>query len=458
MSKAVEIRFENIRGGILPAVAALLVALMPSVASGDSGAAGDQFQVNTYTTGWQLRTRVATDAGGGFVVVWQSPGSAGTDTSGDSIQAQRYASDGSPLGGQFQVNTYTTSFQGPPSVAAGAGGDFVVVWGSLGSVGTDTSGGSVQGQRYASDGSRVGGQFQVNTYTTDSQSGARVAAGAGGDFVVVWRSDGSFGTDTWGESVQGQRFASDGSPLGGEFQVNTYTRSLQGLPVAAMDAGGDFVVAWWAVSSGIPDNDFSIQAQLFAADGSPVGGEFQVNSYTTGGQQRPSVAMDGDGDFVVVWDSSDGDGSDLSFEVIEAQRYASDGSPLGDQFQVNTYTTSRQYFADVSLAAGGDFVVVWRSYGSPGNDNLGRSVQGQRYAADGSEVGEQFQVNTYTPDNQRDPSVAMDADGDFVVVWESYGSPGTDTNYSIQGRRYQALVFADGFESGDTSVWSSTVP
>ena len=46
---------------------------------------------------------------GDFVVVWESNGSSGTDTSSWSIQGQRYASNGSTLGAQFQVNTYTTS-------------------------------------------------------------------------------------------------------------------------------------------------------------------------------------------------------------------------------------------------------------------------------------------------------------------------------------------------------------
>ena len=57
--------------------------------------------------------------------------------------------------------------------------------------------------------------------------------------------------------------------------------------------------------------------------------------------------------------------------------------------------------------------------------------------------------------------MAVEAGGDFVVVWGSYGSGGTDTAYfSIQGQRYAdpTSIFADGFESGDTSAWSTAVP
>ena len=47
----------------------------------------------------------------------------------------------------------------------------------------------------------------------------------------------------------------------------------------------------------------------YAHGPTPVGPEFRVNTYTTGGQVVPSVAMDADGDFVVTWDSLGQDGS-----------------------------------------------------------------------------------------------------------------------------------------------------
>ncbi len=56
--------------------------------------------------------------------------------------------------------------------------------------------------------------------------------------------------------------------------------------------------------------------------------------------------------------------------------------------------------------------------------------------------------------------MAAATDGDFVVVWQSAGSSGSDSSsFSVQGQRFvPSLIFTDGFESGDTSAWSSTVP
>ena len=100
----------------------VIVAVM-SIVSGPVTARADDVQVNTYTTGLQGFPSVSLDADGDFVVVWQSFGSSGTDDF-FSIQGQRFASDGSPVDSEFQVNTYTTSSQKPTLGVAGRGRRF----------------------------------------------------------------------------------------------------------------------------------------------------------------------------------------------------------------------------------------------------------------------------------------------------------------------------------------------
>ena len=200
---------------------------------------GPEFRVNTYTTNYQgFPSRVASDTSGNFVVVWSSYTQDGSD---QGIFGQRYASSGTALGSEFRVNTYTTSAQGDPapSVAADSAGNFVVVWGSYLQ---DGSSYGVFGQRYACSGAPLGSEFRVNTYTTSAQGDPSVAADSSGNFVVVWYSlsqpqDPAFG-------VFGQRYASSGTPLGPEFRVNTYTTDQQWLPAVASDPAGNFVVVW----------------------------------------------------------------------------------------------------------------------------------------------------------------------------------------------------------------------
>jgi hypothetical protein len=145
-----------------------------------------------------------------------------------------------------------------------------------------------------------------------------------------------------------------------------------------------------------------------------------------------------DGSFVVVWSSSGQDGSSRS---VHGQRFDAAGVVDGAEFQINTYTTFAQWGPAVSSAAGGSFVVVWRSFGQDGD---GYSIHGQRFDAAGAVDGTEFQINSYTTYSQYQPAVASDADGSFVVMWESYGQDGS--GYSIHGQRFDAAGAADGAE------------
>jgi hypothetical protein len=401
---------------------------------------GPEFQVNTYTTDNQFVPSVAVDMFGNFVVVWDSEGSGAhppvRDKDGRGILGQRYDATGNAIGVEFQVNSYTTNNQIYPTVAMNAGGEFVVAWHSTGSAGTDTDGDSVHAQRYDANGDAVGTEFQVNTYTTFRQRFPWVSLDADGAFVVVWTSIGSSGTDSSGYSVQAQRYDSSGSAVGSEFQVNTYTTSDQRIPSIAADADGNFVVVWHSNGSAGGDTSLnSIHGQRYDASGSAVGSEFQVNSYTTLNQLFASVAVDTDGDFAVTWHSLGSSGSDTSSDSVQAQLYDANGNTVGAEFQVNTYTTNSQALPRAVYDPDGGFMIVWESFGSGDDDSSANSIQGQRYDALGNPVGGEFQANSYTTSSQGFPSIAANADGDFVMAWYSDGSSGDDTSgFSTQAR------------------------
>ena len=196
-----------------------------------------------------------------------------------------------------------------------------------------------------------------------------------------------------------------------------------------MDSAGDFVVAWTDYS-GLDGSGDGIFAQRYNSGGSPVGSEFQVNTYTPGNQSQSSVAMDATGDFVIAWtDYSGEDGSDTG---VFAQSYNAAGVPQGSQFQVNTYTTGYQKHSSVAMDAAGDFVVTWTEYN--GEDGNEAGIFAQRYNASGSRQGSEFQVNTSTTFEQELSSVAMDSAGDFVVAWRS-----NQTNvYHIYAQRFSS--------------------
>ena len=375
---------------------------------------GPDFRVNSHTIGNQTRPAAGVDANGGFVVVWSSYGQDGSQY---GVFGQRFSPAGAGVGSEFRANSTVTFNQSFPTVGVEADGDFVVVWQSAVQ---DGSGFGIVGQRFSSAGATVGSELPINTYFTNHQTSPVVAIDAEGDFVVVWQSIGSSGTDTFAYSVLGQRFSSAGVAIGSEFQVNSYVLGTQALPAVGMDADGDFVVVWQSAgSTGTDTSGYSIQGQRFSNDGVAIGGELQINSDTTGDQKFPAIGMDADGDFFVAWGSSDG-----SFSGVFGRPFSSDGAAIGSEFQINSYATSYQYNPAVGMDADGDLVVAWDSFGSSGADSSGYGVVGQRYSSSGAAVGGEFQINSYTTNFQSNPAVAVDPGGNFVVAWQSVAQDG----------------------------------
>jgi len=139
--------------------------------------------------------------------------------------------------------------------------------------------------------------------------------------------------------------------------------------------------------------------------------EFQANTHTSNKQENPAVAMDGSENFVVVWSSYLQDGSSNG---IFARRFDSNCTPISDEFQINTKTTGNQKEPSVAMDAAGSFVVAW--YG-PGENK--EDIFARRFDPNGLPLGNEFRVNTYTESRQRFPVVAMNNAGAFAVVWES---------------------------------------
>jgi hypothetical protein len=175
------------------------------------------------------------------------------------------------------------------------------------------------------------------------------------------------------------------------------------------------------------------------ADIVPAGTDFVVNSYTTGRQylgfRSPTVARDGSDNFVIVWTADDGD-----YAGLFARRFAAAGTPVGTEFQVNSFTTGGQGSGIISVAPGGQFVVVWSTYrAGTKNDVFARS-----FAADGVPTGPDFEVDSDAAPNQVAESVAHDAAGNFVVIWSSSTEYGY--NSDVVARLFDANGSALGTE------------
>jgi hypothetical protein len=305
-------------------------------------------------------------------------------------------------GPEFRVNTYTTGAQRSPALDK-QGDNFVVAWESDGQDG-DVSG--IFARSFTQPGVPLGPEFQVNSYTTSAQHAA--AVGGGNSFAVIaWRSEGQDG-DQGG--IYARRFDSSG-PVGGEFRVNTQVEFDQLTPAVDAETAGNFVVVW--ASFGQDGSDSGIFAQRYSSAGSPMGGEFRVNIWTTGFQGHPAVAMEpDDGTFVVLWD---GEGPGDSAGVF-GQRFLTSGPPIGSPFQVNTFTTGNQSYPAVASDITA-FCVAWQS---DGEDGSGYGVYRRGYNFFTGQPGgpPTPQVNGFTTGSQAHPTVATVAFSGDVIAWD----------------------------------------
>ena len=193
----------------------------------DGSPQGDEFLVNTVTTGTQQDPAIALGDDGEMMVTWRT----------NQLHGQVYDAVGR-VGTELTIGN--TSFtQTASSVAVDDSGRFVVAWNSLNQDGSELG---VYARRYNSDAQALGGEFRVNTYTAGNQSSPCVDTDDAGNFVVTWNS--TLAQDGSGFGVYLQRYNSSAQAQGVETRVNTTTDGYQGRPSVAMTSPTVFQVAW----------------------------------------------------------------------------------------------------------------------------------------------------------------------------------------------------------------------
>lgn len=325
------------------------------------------------------------------------------------------------------VNQTTTSSQQAPDVARNDDGDYVVAWQS-----SQVSGGTrIFARIYYANGTSTG-EFQVDG---DQAAGGNSAPAVGidddGDVVVAWNGPSSLNPSYAGD-IYAREFDATGSPLGSTFQVNTDAGGVHGEADVAMNGSGNYVVVWtfqtYATFAGGPHYIYSRQFGLGAS------GSSQVRLTPTDDQINPTVAIDDAGDYVVAWSSEHPLIGDEEYDIT-ARLYDSSGTPVTSLFRVNSTTDSSQVRPSAAMDAAGDFIIAWQSYGQDGS---GWGIYAQRYGSSGAATGGEFQVNATTTNDQSSPAASMDDSGDFVVAWQSYEQEGSSKLNGVYAKLYNS--------------------
>ena len=195
------------------------------------------------------------------------------------------------------MNTWTSNTQDHAKISALSGGGFIATYCSIGIDG-DSYG--IAGQLFDSTGNKVGAEFVVNTTTVGQQAGAAVTTLSNGNFVVSWQSQSQ-------SHMSGQIFNASGGKIGTEFQIDNYSSNSQSFTDVSALSDGGFVVTWDSYAQ--DGSGGGIYGQRYDASGNKRGSQFQVNTFVTSDQIFPAVKGLSNGGFVVTWESNSQDGS-----------------------------------------------------------------------------------------------------------------------------------------------------
>jgi len=310
-----------------------------------------------------------------------------------------------PLGPPVRVNVQTGGLQsaGATALAMNARGDFAVAWVNVPVIG----GGEFRPlyvRRFAADGTPATGEILVTGGSLDRPS-AQIALMDDGSFFVV--------LPVYPDLVA-RRYGADGS-FRGETVVGRGLLRDSFAVAARPDGGFDLVWTRHAGDQGV------LVAQIVGADGEPVGPGRRL-----GIGNSPTVTAEPDGGLLAAWIAAQPTPGDTHLEdlYILAQRFGSDGEPLGERLAVQDRFHGVAGSLQAAADGAGNDLLVWHEEGqlrpARGRGETRIGIYARRFAPYGSPLTGVVELEGR---GTSQPRIAIDVAGNFVMTF--LGSEGT---------------------------------
>ncbi len=368
-----------------------------------------------------------------------------------------------PIGADMRISTTgvedtTTKAPFTPWIAYNSvNNEYLVVWDSDSATDNDYE---VVGQRMTPAGGLIGSEFQISDIIANAGAGRDVSSGGvaynsdSNEYLVVWRGDELATNDE--PEVFGQRLSSTGAEIGtDDFRISnvgtdTDAARAANTPIVGYSSSAtEYLVAWAGDQSA--DDRFDIYGQRVDADGSQLGGDFQISNAVSVGTTRdaadPSIAYNPTaGEFLIVF-QADELTTDNEYEIY-GQRVTAGGGPVSvNDFRFSNTGTDNDAgrFASNGVvtynSTSNEYLTVWRADGLTTDDE--DEIFGQRVTPTGTEAGSDFRISNTGADT--DSSVAADEPAvaanpltnEYLVTFEADGL-GTQGHFEIFGQRLGA--------------------
>lgn len=271
---------------------------------------------------------------------------------------------------------------------------------------------SASGAQGVDNFSAVGPPFMVNAATGFNQYWSRVDISADGARLGF-----SFSS---GQDPRARQFSIGAAPLTGDLWCNPlYTTYIQDEAETCFSNDGYQLVAW-SERNGHDGEQMGIFGNIISPSGVPAAAEFQINQIWQASQWRPLIVRRPTGGWIVAW-TGDWDGDSL-FRIVNT-----DGSFVTDDIKVNTFDNGAQVDTAPAVTDNGRMLMVFVDFSGAFGVGTGTNLWGRLYAPNGTPL----QVAPFpllsgvdAAGDQREPRVAADGLGRYVVVWEDAAREG----------------------------------
>jgi hypothetical protein len=318
------------------------------------------------------------------------------------------------VGDEFYISNQLGS-KGFPTAAKLPNDKIVVLWQNYNNTNTDIYGQLVN----ATDGSLLKATpFLVNSMTNGDQALPYVA-GYNTGFTAVWESDDGDST-----GIKGRSFDLEAVETVPEFQVNNYTISSQNYPTISCTASATCLTAY--LSDGNPNDAFSysVMTKIFnGTDNSIIQDENVVNATSITYAPLSSSFLQDGLHYVVTWSSLVG----FSASNVFGSLLDIGSTNVLKNFKINKVTNEFNFNAFVTKVKDG-FGIAFESYHDDGS-KTNCNIYTQLYAQNGTEIGNNTQVNTYIGSLcQYQPTLTEINNNTILPVWVRFVGTNADDN------------------------------
>lgn len=316
-----------------------------------------------------------------------------------------------------------------PDAAISPNGGFMVWQDNI----TDGSGWGISAQQVNNTLSGTLDTFRVNVQGTNDQENPRVALLKNGGAAFVWQG----GLEGYQHIFARFLNANDTFLTTTDVLVSKFTNNFQINPAIATLNNSNVVVVWASYDQASSNSMQDVYGQVLSPAGVAIGTNFLINQFTNYNQRTPAIAALTNGGFVVAWVSEQERtlapnlGANTTYTTasaivnpsvdIYARLYASNAVAQTSEFLVNTNINPCAN-PSVAVAADGSFMVAWteRNLANLADD---LDVFARTFSSTGV-GGTLLRVNTHVYGDQYAPRISV-IGGDYLVVWTSLGQDGS---------------------------------